>query len=187
MNGKYEKIISKVETLFEQGKIEEAIATYKSLFDKYPKEKDIYIQFLDYLEDEFVIGELAWDAYYEKIFACRLAIKNLPFEEHFIFQLVELDAYIFLLENNPEWFENNKSKIREHIGKVLDIYPKAAEIYRRKSHVEYYLGDIETALIDINKAIEYSGGNIDERVFIVRNSYLLQLGNNNEVMDEYEK
>jgi tetratricopeptide (TPR) repeat protein len=187
MNGKYKKIISKVEYLFEEGEIEKAISTYKQLFEKYPTEKDVYIQFLDYLEDEFIIGELAWDAYEEKIIACNLAISKLPSEEHLIFHIVKLDASIFLLDNNPAWFEKNKNKVTDDIHKLLEIYPKEAEIYRRKSHVEYYLGDTKTALDDINKAIEYSGGNIDERVFIVRDSYLLQLGNNHEVIEKYEE
>jgi tetratricopeptide (TPR) repeat protein len=138
----------------EEGKIRESVLTYRQLQFLYPQEKEFYVTYIQYLEEESVIAELLWNAYEESLACCDRAIVNLPVEDSFYFCQKKLELLILMIDNDYSWYESHKEGIQNYIRKLLQNYPNNAEILKRLMALYRVTGNYEEEQKLLDKAYQ---------------------------------
>lgn len=177
--------LEEIQILLEKGEIDEAIPLYNRLFEKYPKDAELYVTIIGLLGDEFIMTKIGWKSLSETIRICDLAVENLLSDERLYFYMKKLYVYLFYLENKKEWY-NNEDFILSYVNELQEKYPKEKEIYKKKGDLEVYLGQEEEALTDYNTAIKLSG-KYDDELYLSRDMLLIRLGRKQEAIQEYEQ
>jgi len=146
--------------------IKEGLATYKQLQFLYPGEKQYYINYLNYLAEEFVIAELLWEAYEESLKCCTRAIVNLTDEDIFYFHIKKIELIILMTDQNYSWFETHQESVLSYIEKILQLYPENFEIQKRLMALYKVMGKHEEAEKMIDKV--YAANPNDFSILILK-------------------
>ena len=131
MDQKIRDIIDLSEAQIADDEIKKGLLTYKQLQFLLPKEKVYYVNYIIYLEDEFVIAELLWSAYVETVECCNRAIANLPIEDHFYFHFKKLELFIHMADSNFEWYKSNQEEVQHYTAYLLQTYAGNFEVLKR--------------------------------------------------------
>lgn len=138
----------------EEGRIRESALTYRKLQFLYPQEKEFYVTYIQYLEEESVIAELLWNAYEESLACCDRAIVNLPVEDSFYFYQKKLELFILMIDNDFSWYVSRQEGIQNYIRELLYNYPNNAEILKRLMALYRVTGNNEEEQKLLDKAYQ---------------------------------
>lgn len=139
-----------------QGKVLLALRTYYELLDMYPKEESYYSGYINLLLDPAIISEIGFSGYEQAVHCCDLAINHVREEEKEFFYAKKGSIYLFMIEKNAKWGENNKTAVLNFVEYAMKKYTKnnillncATALYKLSGNLERY-GDCLDKLLEIH-------------------------------------
>lgn len=108
---------------FNDGEIRSGLKTYRSLLEDYPKDRNYYINYINFLLDESVIAELLWPAYEEAVACCDRAIFQLSEEEKLFFYVKKAEVYVIMMDGDYQWYTDHQTEVNHFMETAVERYP----------------------------------------------------------------
>ncbi|AZA76244.1 hypothetical protein EG347_01225 [Chryseobacterium sp. G0186] len=169
---------------FSNGEIRSGLKTYRSLLEDYPKDRNYYINYINFLLDESVIAELLWPAYEEAVACCDRAIFQLSEEEKLYFYCKKAEVYIIMIDGDYSWYTAHEAEVIEFMKTAVERYPD--NIVLLKTAMAFYrITGNQDKYVDILNRIYQSTPN-DFMILLQKVTLLEQEGNMEEAIDILE-
>ncbi|WP_106916013.1 tetratricopeptide repeat protein [Chryseobacterium aurantiacum] len=121
---------------FNEGEIRAGLKTYRSLLEDYPKDRNYYINYINFLLDESVVAELLWPAYEEAVACCDRAISQLLEEEKLFFYVKKAEVYVIMMDGDYQWYIAHQTEVNHFVETAVERYP--ANVPLLKSVMAFY-------------------------------------------------
>ncbi|MFP3833616.1 tetratricopeptide repeat protein [Chryseobacterium sp. SIMBA_028] len=121
---------------FNEGEIRSGLKTYRSLLEDYPKDRNYYLNYINFLLDESVIAELLWPAYDEAVACCDRAIAQLSEEEKLFFYVKKAEVYVIMMDGDHQWYMDHQTEANHFIETAVERYPTNVPLL--KSAMAFY-------------------------------------------------
>ncbi|MGU3374864.1 tetratricopeptide repeat protein [Chryseobacterium sp. M5A1_1a] len=108
---------------FNDGEIRSGLKTYRSLLEDYPKDRNYYINYINFLLDESVVTELLWPAYEEAVACCDRAISKLSEEEKLFFYVKKAEVYVIMMDGDYKWYTDHQAEVNLFMETAVERYP----------------------------------------------------------------